>query len=147
MSRAFMKEGDEPEPRCPSCGTLGETVGAVTLEQHVTPEDHEAIGDRALYCPNPACTTAYFNAWAAVVPHDRIKGGTYPKDRQGPICPCTGLRAADVVSDARAGRKDRIKDLRDRSEGPESRCILLCPDGKSCVTRVMRLFRETFEAR
>jgi hypothetical protein len=147
MSRAFMKEGEAPEPRCPSCGTLGETVGAVTLEQHATPEDHEAIGDRALYCPNPACTTAYFNTWGVVVPQDRIKGGTYPKDRQAPICPCTGLRAGDVVSDARAGRKDRIKDLREKSEGPDSRCILLCPDGKSCVTRVMRLFRETFEAR
>lgn len=142
-----MKEGEAPEPRCPSCGTLGEPVGVVTLEQHVSAEDHEAIGDRALYCPNPACSTAYFNAWGVAVPQDRVKGRIYPKDRQGPICACTGLRAAEVVADARAGRKDRVKEIRERAEAPDARCILLCPDGKSCVPRVMRLFRESFGER
>jgi hypothetical protein len=147
VSRAFMKESEQSEPRCPGCQTLGDAVGLETLEAHVSPDDQRALGDKAFYCATSACATAYFNGWGTRVPRDRMVGTSYPKDPEGPICPCFGLRATDIIADARAGLKERVGDLRRRSEGPEARCSVRCPDGQCCIPRVFRLFRETYETR
>jgi hypothetical protein len=146
MSRAFIKEGDAPEPRCPSCGTQGEAVGPATLDAQLSPADRKALGDRAYYCANPGCSTAYFSAWDAVIPQNRLKSRAWPKDPQAPICPCFGLSAADVIADARAGRKNRVLEIREEADAPDARCPGLAPDGRSCMTSVMRLFRENFQA-
>ena len=147
MSRAFLKDPEPADPRCPSCGSLGEAVGAPTLEAQISKEDRASLGTAAFYCEDSACRTAYFNAWGAAVPDSRLKTSAYPKNPEAPVCPCFGIPAADIQSDAREGRKDRMKDLVERSKGPEAKCATLCPDGKSCMPRVMRLFREAFEAR
>jgi hypothetical protein len=147
MSRAFMKEAEQAEPRCPECGALGEQVGLVTLKAHLPPEDSSSLGEKAFYCVNSGCHTAYFNGWGISVPFDRMMGTSYPKDPEGPICPCFGWMVSDIVEDARAGSKDRIREVATKAQGPQSRCIETCPDGATCVPRVLRLFRETFEAR
>ncbi len=141
MSRAFIREPEPAEPRCPGCKGPGEPVGLPTLEALLAPEDRAALGGAAFYCGDPACANAYFTAWGATVPAGRLRQTAHPKDPAGPICPCTGLTAADVVADAREGRKDRVRALRDR---PESECVRRAPDGKSCVARVFGLFRENF---
>jgi hypothetical protein len=146
MSRAFVKDPEPGEPRCPACGALGEPVGAPTLEAQLPPDARAPLGGAAWYCENPACPTAYFNAWGVSVPEAQLRSSTYPKNPERPICPCFGVSAADVLVDARQGRKDRVKDLVERSKGPEAKCVERCPDGKSCMTRVLRLFREAFEA-
>jgi hypothetical protein len=74
-------------------------------------------------------------------------GTSYPKDPEGPICPCFGLMVSDIVDDARVGSKDRIRNLATQAQGPKARCLEKCPDGATCVPRVLRLFRETFDAR
>lgn len=147
MSRAFVRESEPAEPRCPECGGLGDQVGPTTLNAHVPEVDRSSLGVKAYYCANPACRTAYFNSWGASVPLDRITGGTYPKHPDGPLCPCFGVTAAEVIADAREGRKDRVRDLIDRSRGPGARCAERCPDGLPCIPRVLRLFRERYEAR
>ena len=145
MSRAFIRDPEPGEPRCPGCQGLGEPVGPPTLEALLAPKDRDVLGAAAFYCADPACANAYFTAWGATVPAARLKGTAYPKDPAGPICPCTGLLASDVVTDAREGRKDRMRELKERAEGPEARCLTCSPEGRSCVARVFRLFRETFE--
>jgi len=147
MSRAFVRDPEPGEPRCPGCRGLGHPVGLPTLEALLPADSRSALGGSAFYCDDSACGTAYFTNLGATVPAARLTATSYPKDPAGPICPCTGLMAADVVADAREGRKDRVKELRERAEGPESRCAVTCPDGRSCVARVFRLFRETFETR
>jgi hypothetical protein len=147
MSRAFMRDPEPGEPRCPSCGALGEPVGARTLEAQIPAAARAALGAAAFYCENPACRIAYFTAWGASVPDGPLNSPAYPKNPEAPVCPCFGIPAGEVLADAREGRKDRMKDLVERSKGPEARCIERCPDGKSCMPRVMRLFREAFEAR
>jgi hypothetical protein len=147
MSRAFMKESEQPEPRCPECSALGEAVGLATLKGHLEAEDCSSLGDKAFYCVNSGCHVAYFTPWGVSVPFERMTRTSYPKDPEGPICPCFGMTVADVVEDARKGNRDRIRDLATRSQGPHSRCVENCPDGTTCLPRVLRLFRETFEAR
>ena len=147
MSRAFVKDPEPGEPRCPSCGSLGEAVGAPTLEAQIPPDARSLLGAAVFYCENPACRTAYFNAWGASVPDARLKSAAWPKNPDAPVCPCFGTTADEILADAREGRKERVKNLVERSKGPEARCVERCPDGKSCMPRVMRLFREAFEAR
>lgn len=142
-----MKESEQEEPRCPGCQTLGDAVGLETLEAHVTPTDRAALGEKAFYCAQSTCAIAYFNGWGSLVPRERMIGPAYPKDPEAPICPCFGLKAADIVADAQAGLKERVRVLRQRSEGPEARCAARAPDGQCCIPRVFRLFREIFEAR
>jgi hypothetical protein len=147
MSRAFMKDPEPGDPRCPGCGGLGEPVGSATLDAHVSGAPRTALGGSAFYCAAPSCPTAYFNAWGAVVSADQLARAAWPKDPEAPICSCFGIKAADVISDAREGRKDRIKELVERSKGPDARCTTSAPGGACCVPNVLRLFRETFDAR
>ena len=142
-----MKEGETPEPRCPTCDTLGDEVGAITLDAHVPAELRSALGDRAYYCVNPACPSAYFNGWGTVVPADRIRASAFPKDPKGPLCSCFGVGTAEIEAAAREGKKDQIRHLKERAEGPEARCAERSPDGRSCLPRALRLFREIFESR
>lgn len=142
-----MKEAEQAEPRCPACGALGDEVGPATLNAHLPADARSTVGEKAYYCVNSDCPVAYFNAWGASVPRERMTGTAYPKDPQAPLCPCFGISADDVIADARDGRKDRVRDLVEKSKGPDARCAEKCPDGLPCVPRVLRLFRESFEPR
>lgn len=144
MSRAFIKESEQAEPRCPGCGALGEQVGPTTLNAHLPEDACATLGDKAYYCVNSECSTAYFNAWGVSISRDRMTGPAYPKDPAAPLCPCFGITASDVVTDAREGRKDRVKELVEKSKGPEGKCRERCPDGQPCVPRILQLFRENF---
>lgn len=142
-----MKDPEPGDPRCPGCEGLGEPVGTVTLDAHVPAALRATFRGSAFYCTAPSCRIGYFDAWGATVPADKLSGPAWPKEPDGPICRCFGVKPADVVTDAREGRKDRVKDLVERSKGPEAQCARLAPDGACCIPRVLRLFRETFEAR
>jgi len=147
VSRAFIRDPEPGEPLCPGCKTPGDAVGPATLEAQLTPEGRAALGANAFYCVNPGCPTAYFTPWGAAVPAEKLSSTAYPKDPEGPICPCFGIKAADMIADAREGRKERVRELLERSKGAEARCTQRCPDGRPCIPRVLRLFREAFEAR
>jgi len=146
VSRAFMKESEPGELRCPGCGGPGEEVGRPTLEAQLSPEELAALKGAAYYCADPACAVGYFGAWGAAVPREKLRSAAYPKFPEGPICPCFGMTAAEVVADARDGRKDRVRALLERARGPEARCAEKSPDGRCCETHVSRLFRESFQA-
>ena len=141
-----MKEPEPGEPRCPGCAGLGEPVGLPTLEAHLAADARAPLGATAFYCPDPACPTAYFNGWGTSVPREKLTSTAYPKDPEAPVCSCFGLTAAEVVADARDGRKERVKSLLERSKGPEARCLEKSPDGRCCMPLVSRLFRESFQA-
>ncbi len=147
LSRAFVREPEPGDPLCPGCGGAGRAVGLPTLEALLRAEDRAGLTGTAYYCDSASCATAYFTGLGAAVPAERLLASAHPKDPAGPICPCTGLTAADVAADAREGRKDRVKAIRDRAEAAPSECARRSPDGGSCVPRVFRLFRETLEAR
>jgi hypothetical protein len=142
-----MKESEPGDLRCPGCGGPGEEVGRPTLEAQLPPEALGPLKGAAYYCADPACAVAYFGGWGAAVPHVKLRSTAYPKNPEGPICPCFGVKASDVVADARDGRKDRVKSLLERARGPEARCAERSPDGRCCAPLVSRLFRESFEAR
>ena len=120
MSRAFMKEEEAREPGCPSCGTPGAPVSSTTIEAQLSTADRAALEGRVFHCGAASCSTAYFTALGAAVPVARLASPAWPKSPDAPLCPCFGVRAEDLAADAREGRKDRIKSLRERAEGPEA---------------------------
>src|SRR5687767_9338283 len=86
VSRAFMKEPEPGEPRCPKCAGLGEPVGLPTLEAHLAADVRAPLGATAFYCPDPACAVAYFNGWGTSVPREKLTSTAYPKDPEAPVC-------------------------------------------------------------
>ena len=142
MSRAFIREPDAPDPACPECGAAGEAVRGETLAAHLRPEDAKPLGDAAFYCSVDTCTTGYFTSWGDKVAADRMTSTAWPKDPDAPICSCFGMTAEEVIQDALDGRKDRVRDLVRRAEGPEAQCRTRAPGGAGCLKRVLRLFRE-----
>ena len=147
MSRAFIREPDPEEPRCPGCSSSGEVVGSRTLDVQVPAPLRSQMGSAVYYCASPGCSTVYYNSWGFQVRIGQLANAAYPKDPDGLICPCFGFKAAEVVSEAREGRKDRIRNLLERARGPEARCWERCLDGRSCIPQIMRLFRDSFDAR
>lgn len=115
---------------------------AKTIDAHVPRELRQALGDKAYYCVDSGCPIAYFNGWGTSVPREAMLGPAWPKDPGAPICPCFGLRAEEVVEDAVAARKDRIRALAERSKSPDARCLEASPDGRCCLPRVLRLYQE-----
>jgi hypothetical protein len=144
MSRAFIREPEPRDPACPSCGVPGGSVGSVTLDALLNPAARSRLPGAAYYCPNPACPTAYYSAWAATVPVVELAAVPYPKNPGGLICPCFGVSASEVVRDAQDGRKAGVKELLEKARGSGARCAVSCADGQSCISRVMLIFREHF---
>jgi hypothetical protein len=140
MNKAFVREVDEPEPRCPGCGTLGQSVGRATFEAHLPPEAALALTHAVSYCPNPRCGVAYYDAAGQYAPVELLRWPAYPTDATAPICNCFGLTPEQVEADARAGVNAGVKALIAKAASPAARCTMTMPDGRCCVDEVQKLF-------
>ena len=143
MNKAFVKEDNDRQPRCPEpdgCGGPGVSVSLTTLGAQVPEADAARLSDEVLYYDDPNCEVAYFDPWGASIPASRVSSPTWPKDPSAPLCPCFGLSREDVIEDA--GRRDplRIRELMKKAEGPDASCQTSTPDGKCCLTLVRRLY-------
>src|SRR5690242_18281917 len=108
MNKAFVREPDEPDPRCPACGVLGVATPRPVVAAHLPLDATATLSENGFYCANPRCDVAYYDASGASVDRKFLRGGTFPKDVNAPVCPCTGLSAEQVERDARAGQRDRV---------------------------------------
>ena len=143
MNKAFIKEDDDREPRCPApegCGGPGKIVPKATATAQVPDELLGTFSKDILYCANPGCPTAYFDPWGASIPVTALASVTYPKVSTAPVCACFGLVAEDVIEDAERKDPSRIRDLIANAEGPDAACAVKTPDGQCCVPEVRKLF-------
>jgi hypothetical protein len=153
MSRAFVKEAESPEPRCPErqgCGGLGVTVGPATLAAQLSAEAAATLIGETFYCPNPACGVAYFAAGGGSVLRGEQRARSWPKDAAAPVCPCFGILEHEIAAWARAREKPDMPALRAllaRIEGPEAQCGTRAPDGRPCATQVRRVFMRELARR
>lgn len=153
VSRAFVKETDAPEPRCPSrqgCEGLGVPVGAATLQAQLSPERAAALAPDAYYCPNPLCAVAYFDAEGGVALRAEQRRRSWPKESGAPVCVCFGVSEDEIAAWAHAPDapdKASMRALLARIDGPQARCATEAPDGRPCTTAVRRVFLRELEAR
>lgn len=142
MNKAFMREPDSTDARCPRCGSPGEQVTAMTLAAHVRPEALAQFSSFASFCPFPQCDVAYFDSFERVVTLAELNASVYPKDPEAPICPCFGLTERDIDQDIEEGVVTRVKRLIARAQSGEARCATMAANGQSCVPTVQRYYMQ-----
>jgi len=140
MNKAFIRDPEEPDPRCPRCGGLGESVGRTTLEAHLPAEAAHRFSETSHYCANPRCPVAYFDAAGQEAGIEQLRGPAYPKDPAGPVCSCFGISIAEIENAARSGDKKAIRELLAKTQSSEAACITRAPNGRCCVREIQRLF-------
>lgn len=140
MNKAFVKEPDATEGRCPRCNTPGVPVWSETLHAHLSPEAARGLTESAFFCPYANCEVVYFDVFDRVATQAGVKTPVYPKDPAAPICSCFGLTEDDVLADISEGGVTRVKSLIARAKSAEANCATRSPSGQNCVNEVQRCY-------
>ena len=142
MNKAFVKEQDSTEGRCPRCGSPGSVVFQETLRTQLAPEALEHLTDSAFFCSQLRCPVVYFDLFDRVVEESAVKTPVYPKNSAAPLCACFGLTQEDVEDDIREGTVARTRACVERAKSPEARCATASPSGQSCIAEVQRYYMK-----
>lgn len=142
MNKAFVRENDATEGRCPRCGSPGSVVFHETLRAHLPPDIVEHLTDSAFFCGQPRCPVVYFDLFDRTVEESAVKIPVYPKDPAAPLCACFGLTRDDVEEDIREGTVARTRACIERAKSPEARCATTSPSGQSCIAEVQRYYMK-----
>jgi hypothetical protein len=142
MNKAFVKENDSTDGRCPRCGSPGNPVYRETLEAHLAPETREGLNDMAFFCPFARCPVVYFDLFDRVVEESAVTTPVYPKNTAAPLCACFGLTCDDVEQDLLDGGVARTRACVEKAKSPEARCTIASPSGQSCITEVQRYYMK-----
>jgi len=140
MNKAFVRDPDPSDARCPRCGSIGTPVGRETLESFVLPESLELVATSAFFCPYPTCEIVYFDVFNRSLGTDSLRRCVYPKDPNAPICGCFGFTQDDIEQDIAEGGATRCRHLIEKAKSPDARCSLLSVSGQSCIGEVQRTF-------
>src|SRR3954462_6026744 len=127
MNKAFVREPDSTDVRCPRCGTIGESALRAAFDTHVPVEARRPLAASVYFCPTPTCPVAYFDAFEATIPADALVHPVYLKDATAPLCACFGLTIDDVEADIADGTPHRIRALLAKSKTDAARCEELSP--------------------
>jgi hypothetical protein len=142
MNKAFVKENDTTEGRCPRCGSPGTVVYQETLRAHLPPAALQHLTDSAFFCAQPRCSVVYFDLFDRVVEESLVPTPVYPKNPAAPLCACFGLTRDDVEEDIREGSVTRTRACVEKAKSPEARCAVASPSGQSCVAEVQRYYMK-----
>jgi Zinc binding domain len=142
MNKAFVKEQDSTEGRCPRCGSPGTVVFQETLAAHLAPEMLEHLTESAFFCGQPRCRVVYFDLFDRVVEESNVKTPVYPKNPAAPLCACFGLTTEDVELDISEGVVTRTRGCVEKAKSPAARCGIASPSGQSCIAEVQRYYMQ-----
>jgi Zinc binding domain len=142
MNKAFVKENDSTDGRCPRCGSPGNAVYRETLEAHLARETLDSLNDMAFFCPFARCSVVYFDLFDRVVEETAVGAPVYPKNPLAPLCACFGLTCDDVEQDLRDGGVARTRACIEKAKSSEARCAVASPSGQSCITEVQRYYMK-----
>jgi hypothetical protein len=146
MNKAFVRDPDGGDERCPACGSVGTPVSRDTIRAHVQPEAVTRLAESGYFCPYARCDMVYFDQFARCLERDTLLHPVYPKDADAPICGCFGFSIEDIERDVQEGVPARIRALLARSKSPEARCAERAVDGQCCVAEVQRCYMRLRQA-
>jgi hypothetical protein len=141
MNQAFIREPEDQDPRCPQCGSRGNSVSRETLAGHLPAPLVDGFTGDTFYCPNASCEVAYYDIAGRTAAREQMTRTAYPKDPSAPICSCFGVTPEQVELEAREHRTALLADLLAKAESPEADCVRQAPDGRCCIALVQRHFR------
>lgn len=145
MSRAFVKEHEDGDPRCPTprgCGGNGVSVPRSTLNAQLPAAEAARLSDEAYFCPDPACIVGYFDRMGTIVGVEHVATRTYPKFDDAPVCACFGIPRATIEAAVDTKDNDALKALLARTESTDARCATKAPDGRRCTPALRRIVME-----
>ena len=142
MNKAFVKETEDPQDLCPSCGSQGTVVLRSTLRNQLPPELQDRFSDSAFFCPLASCGVVYFDAFERRISVEEFPAAPYPKDIDAPICPCFGFTCDEIEADIADGGVTRVREHLERAKSELARCETMAVDGRSCVAAVQRYFMQ-----
>lgn len=140
MNKAFVRESDDTEIRCPLCGTAGERVPEPALQTYLAPEVRQRLGNSVYFCETPTCKAVYFDAVEDFISVDEVLKPVYPKDPDAPMCACFGLTRDDIEQDLAEGFPRRVREIVAKAKTDEARCSEKAASGRSCVAEVQKYY-------
>ncbi|MSR57883.1 MAG: hypothetical protein EXS05_09435 [Planctomycetaceae bacterium] len=146
MNKAFVREIDTTDGRCPTCGSPGLSVYRETLASHLEPQTLENLTDSAFFCSNARCDVVYFDLFDRVVTQSAVNTPVYPKNPTAPLCACFGLTCDQIDQDLSEGSVSRTRAGLERAKSPDARCAILSPSGQNCVAEIQRYYMTRREA-
>lgn len=136
MNKAFMREPDQVDARCPRCHSVGHAVGPQTLNARLPEEARKRLAESAYFCPDERCEVVYYDDFESVVLRSVIAGPIPIKDSSAPLCACFGLTREEIEDDVAEGGVTRTRAAVQRAQSNEARCSTMAPNGRSCVPEV-----------
>lgn len=136
MNKAFLREPDQADSRCPACGSVGQNVGSQTLTAQLPDELRRRFAETAAFCRTESCPVVYFDDFGARVERSELSRPIPIKDVDAPLCGCFGLTRDDIEQDIAEGVVTRTKDVVLKAQSPDARCTTQAPNGRPCLAEV-----------
>jgi len=147
MNKAFVREPDQVDSRCPRCGSLGHSVGPQTLAAQLSLEQRQSLAESAYFCPDSQCDVAYYDDFGGIV-HRQVFSSPIPiKDLDAPVCACFGLTRDEIEQDIDEGGVVRTRAAVLRAQSAEARCTTTAPNGRSCVPEIQGYYLKCKQRR
>jgi len=140
MNKAFLREPDPVDSRCPRCDSAGNPVGSETLAAHLTSEARKGLADSAYFCPTSSCPVVYYDDFGALVRREVFPGPIPAKDPDAPLCAFFGLTREDVDQDLEEGTVTRTRAAVQQAQSSAARCVTQAPNGRSCVAEIQKYY-------
>ena len=140
MNKAFMREPDQVDSRCPRCDSQGHPVGPQTLNARLNDDLRKILAESGYFCPDGQCDVVYYDDFGGVVVRDSVPGPIPIKDFDAPLCACFGLTREEIEQDLEEGGVARTRAGVLRAQSEEARCATLAPNGRTCVPEVQGYF-------
>lgn len=136
--------------RCPTCGSQGRRVEAVTLEAHVVPAQLDQIADHDGWriCTSEQCEVVYFRD-AETVPMEATLAVPFHKsdDPERLVCFCFGHTVAEVEADLREHGNSSIQEsIKTACKEGRDDCERKNPQGRCCLGNVGAVVKAAREA-
>lgn len=147
MNKAFMREPDQVDSRCPRCDSLGHPVGPQTLAARLSEEHRKVLAESAYFCPDSQCDVVYYDDFGGAVKRDAVPGPIPIKDFNAPLCACFGLTREEIEQDVDEGGVVRTRAAVLRAQSNEARCATLAPNGRTCVPEVQGYYLKCKQRR
>lgn len=140
MNKAFLREPEQEDSRCPSCGSLGLDVGSQTLNAQLPADLRHRFSDTAAFCRTEHCSVVYFDDFGARVERSEIDHAIPLKDPDAPLCGCFGVTRDEIEDDVAEGTFTRTRAALTKAESAEARCSTQAPHGRSCVAEIQSYY-------
>jgi hypothetical protein len=136
MNKAFMREPEQADSRCPRCNSARHSVGPQTLAARLTADLRKQLAESAYFCPDSQCDVVYYDDYGGVVKRASILEPIPIKDIDAPLCACFGLTREEIEQDVDEGIVARTRAAVLRAQSDEARCATQAPNGRTCVPEV-----------